>query len=361
MKRAINGSMLCALLGAAACVHGALPDDAQAVAWLRGGDETYDSTPYTFLGACDWELRIDVAPQAGASLELLWGSKGDVRSAVVQVNGHTLPVSGGGDYNGFRWLRVPLPEAVRGERYDVLLKAGEGKAAFIAEVRLTLPGGDPGRPALDRARHRVTETLKNQAAGFTGEAFPELRKVWDTPSAAFPAASASAQDAAAFRLCERHARQANEALFRSRRFVDGWLAKADPATGLIPRNLRESRDFWNGRDAAADNYPFMVLTAAMTDRALFEGRMLDMLRTETRLTCRVGRLPDDYAFSKKGWRRESVDLDALIFDGAEYVKDGLCPSPSGWGPALGARGRSASSTTFGRTPRSRRRSVRSRR
>jgi len=53
--------------------------------------------------------------------------------------------------------------------------------------------------------------------------------------------------------------------------------------------------------------------------------MLDILRTETRLTCRVDRLPDDYSFSKKGWRREQIELDAIIFDGAEYVKDGLLP------------------------------------
>jgi len=69
----------------------------------------------------------------------------------------------------------------------------------------------------------------------------------------------------------------------------------------------------------------MVLTSAITDRPLFEGRMLEMLKTETRLTSRVGALPDDYSFSKQGWRREKVDLDAIIFDAAEYVKDGLIP------------------------------------
>ena len=149
-----------------------------------------------------------------------------------------------------------------------------------------------------------------------------------------PAPSKPAGDArieAAFRLAEQHARQANEAFYRSRRYVDGWLAYADSATGLIPRNLMV--DFWNGRDAAADNYPFMVLTAAMTDRPLFEGRMLEMLRTETRLTCRVDRLPDDYSFTKRGWRRDSVDLDEIIFDGAEYVKDGLLPITEWLGPS----------------------------
>ena len=120
---------------------------------------------------------------------------------------------------------------------------------------------------------------------------------------AFPAGAEGVK--AAFRQAERNGRMASEALYRCRRYVDGWLARADPATGLIPRNLRES-DFWNGRDAAADNYPYMVLTAAMPDRGLLEGRMLEMLRTETRLTCRLGRLPDDYSFSRKGWRREAL-------------------------------------------------------
>ena len=73
---------------------------------------------------------------------------------------------------------------------------------------------------------------------------------------------------------------AAEGLSRCRRYVDGWLRHADPASGLIPRNLDRDRDIWNAMDSAAANYPFMVLTAALTDRPLFEGRMLDMLRTE---------------------------------------------------------------------------------
>jgi hypothetical protein len=310
----------------ATCACGALPDDASAVAWTRGGDVVYSGTPYTFLGQSDWPVTFDVKPQAGAALELLWGSKGDTRAAVAVVGGHSFPISAGGDYNGFRWIRVPLSDTIKGDRYDILLKPGEGKAAFIAEVRLTQPGGDPKRPDLKQpSYHAKSAPGKKALWGYSGEAFPEMRKSWDTPVPASAAASGNARREAAFRLAEGNARQASEAFYRSRRYSDGWLAHADPATGLIPRNLSESRDYWNGRDSAADNYPFMVLTAAMTDRALLDGRLLDMLRTETRLTCRVGRLPDDYSFSKKGWRREKVDLDAIIFDGAEYVKDGLLP------------------------------------
>ena len=123
-----------------------------------------------------------------------------------------------------------------------------------------------------------------------------------------------------------HRLQANEALRRCRKYVDGWLAQADPKTGLIRRGLSGvSRNYWNGRDAGADNYAFMVLTSALTDRPLYDGRMREMLRTETKLTSRIGALPADYDFDKQGFRYDQPDLDRLIFDGSEYAKDGLMP------------------------------------
>jgi hypothetical protein len=120
-------------------------------------------------------------------------------------------------------------------------------------------------------------------------------------------------------------RLANEGFVRCQRFVEGWLRHADPKTGLIPRNLNESRDIWNAWDSAADNYPFMVLTAALTDRPMFEGRMLDMLRTEATLTPRLDALPDTYSFSKRGFADAAPDLGRIIFGASEYVKDGLMP------------------------------------
>lgn len=129
-----------------------------------------------------------------------------------------------------------------------------------------------------------------------------------------------------FRQARENGELANEGFKRCHRFVEGWLKHADPKTGLIPKGLKEDRrDFWNPQDAGADNYPFMVLTAAITDRPLFEGRMLDILRTETRLTSRIGAMPDAYSFSKQGFRDEAVNLGAIIFGSSEYVKDGLLP------------------------------------
>ncbi len=117
----------------------------------------------------------------------------------------------------------------------------------------------------------------------------------------------------------------NQGLERCRQFVTDWLAFADPNTGLIPRNLYEDKDIWNAKDAAADNYPFMVLTAALTDQDLLEGRMLEMLERETQLTSRVDRLPDTYSFAKKDFDQTAVDMESILFGASEYIKDGLLP------------------------------------
>jgi len=145
-------------------------------------------------------------------------------------------------------------------------------------------------------------------------------------------------DEGAFQRAEDNARRARDAWVHCSRFVDGWLKHADPRSGLIPRNLTQSL-FWNARDAAADNYPFMVLTASMTDRALFAGRLREMLRTEQRLTCRLGALPDDFSFATQHFRTEAIDHAAIIFGASEYAKDGLTPltewlGPSAWSERL---------------------------
>jgi hypothetical protein len=126
-------------------------------------------------------------------------------------------------------------------------------------------------------------------------------------------------------LAEQNGDFARKTFIHCRDYVHGWLAHADPESGLIPRNLDCSRDFWNGKDAAADNYAFMVLASSFTDRDLFEGKMRDMLEAETRLTSRLDNLVDDYSFSRKGWRIGEPDLVRMTFSSSEYVKDGLMP------------------------------------
>ncbi len=131
---------------------------------------------------------------------------------------------------------------------------------------------------------------------------------------------------------ERNAMQARRALAQSDLFVRGWLTKTDPKSGLIPENLTRGVDRWNGRNNGADNYAFMVLTAALTDRKLFDGQMVDMLEAEQRLTNRVDRLGDYYKFSTAAFEHPEVDMKRLIFDNSEYVKDGLMPITEWLGP-----------------------------
>lgn len=126
-------------------------------------------------------------------------------------------------------------------------------------------------------------------------------------------------------------------------------------TGLIPRNLRESRDFWNGRDSGADNYAFDGLTAAMTDRPRLLPRMIEILRTErgVRLTARHDHLCDDYSFSTRlaprSLRSRCHDLRQR-----RIREDGLLPITEWSARVRGRIGRGRSSMTFGRTPRFRR-------
>lgn len=129
----------------------------------------------------------------------------------------------------------------------------------------------------------------------------------------------------AFKQAEVNGILVNEGLERCRRFVKDWLTFADSTTGLIPRNLYGDSGIWNAKDAAADNYPFMVLTAAITDQELFEGRMLEMLKNEIRLTSRIDKMPDTYSFSKKSFDNPEADLKSILFGSSEYIKDGLLP------------------------------------
>ncbi len=323
------GTWATAVAPAFAAVDAAASED--ALAWIRfeDGPEKYQDVPYLWLGDANINLVIDVRPQAGHMLELLWGSKNDTRGTLATINGKEAAIRGGG-YDGFRWLPVALPQRLSGDRYEIRLQQAHEKAGFIAAVRLLGGTADRSRVDTKQAAHKMSVTT---TAATRPPAFPQMQKVWgtDPPAPANPLSDASQE--AAFRLAERHARQANEQFFRCRRFVDGWLNQADPTTGLIPRNLGRDRDSWNAKDSAADNYPFMVLTTALTDRPLFEGRMLEMLHTETKLTSRIDRLPDTWSFSKRAFLAAEPNLATIVFGGSEYVKDGLLPLTEWLGPS----------------------------
>ena len=127
----------------------------------------------------------------------------------------------------------------------------------------------------------------------------------------------------------RHARQATRAFVESQRVMRAWLARRDPVSGLLPhRGVFQGSTpdpAWVVANTAADLYPFMVMVARLTDRAVYDGPMLDILRQETLRTTRVGRLSDDVRGGDGGFVRATPDMDAIIFGSSEYMKDGLIP------------------------------------
>jgi hypothetical protein len=163
----------------------------------------------------------------------------------------------------------------------------------------------------------------------------ELTVIWSLSGCSPQGSFSSGETRQIFESAEMNGILANEGFNRCMKYVQAWLVLADSATGLIPRNIndRQSRDIWNAKDCAADNYPFMVLTSALLDQDLFNGKMREMLNSEMKLTSRLGVLPDTYSFSKKGFLKRNVILSDIIFGSAEYVKDGLIPLTEWLGPS----------------------------
>lgn len=128
-----------------------------------------------------------------------------------------------------------------------------------------------------------------------------------------------------FKKASENAEQAREGFTRSDAYMNAWLEHADPESKLIPRNLHSDSTIWNAQDAAADNYPFMVLTSFFTDQELYQGVMHEMLENETRLTSRVKSMPDTYSFVRQDFQNEEVAMERVLFGTSEYIKDGLLP------------------------------------
>jgi hypothetical protein len=245
------------------------------LAWIRfeDGPESFAGTPYLWLGRRQINITMDVQPAAGHVIDLLWGSKDDTRTAVMVVNGKPQTIEGGG-YEGFRWKRVPVPPGVEGDSYRIALHQTGGKAAFLAEVRLTNPegkagGADPARSAAHRAKLATVE-----------ETAPPL------PTDPL----------------ERSAEIAGFTISKVQRWLHQVaLKKIEPDTGLYHPDGR-----FNYQDAWADCYPFLVWAAWLTDTEALNGPVRGALHAEIK-HCAKGFFTDP----------------KNTFGGSEYVKDGL--------------------------------------
>lgn len=141
--------------------------------------------------------------------------------------------------------------------------------------------------------------------------------------AGVPAQAPAAADAA-WQRARVHAEQSRRAVVFCLRYADGWLAHADPVSGLLPRTLRGDA-FWNARDCAADNFPFLAMTAHLTGLPHLLAAARHMLAQERALTRTPTGLPDDFVFSTQSLRPRQPAVAELLFGAAEYCKDGLLP------------------------------------
>ena len=135
--------------------------------------------------------------------------------------------------------------------------------------------------------------------------------------------AAQDQDARRFEAAARNGERVEEVFRRTRDLMRAWLAYADERTLLLPDVLPgfkrgpQGLNIYRPHNSGADNYPYLVATAHFTDRALFEGRLREMLRNEIRYTDTGGGIPGDLALDTGKLGPPS------LFGAAEYAKDGL--------------------------------------
>jgi hypothetical protein len=138
-----------------------------------------------------------------------------------------------------------------------------------------------------------------------------------------PARTAEGTDEALFQRAALNGARSEEVFRRTHRMVGAWLAYADPRTLLLPDYLpgekrgRGPMDLYTPHNSGADNYPYLVATAYFTDRALYDGRLRDMLRNEIRYTDTGDGIPGNLELKTGKLGPPS------LFGAAEYAKDGL--------------------------------------
>lgn len=139
---------------------------------------------------------------------------------------------------------------------------------------------------------------------------------------------------------EKNGELAREGFERSNRSMHGWLKMRFGKSMLygdhiVPNNQRSL--VWRPQDAAADCYPFHVLTASLTEQKAFDGPLLDMLMSEIKYTSRDlgdGKriLPDWWNIKEHRFVFPEADSGRITFGVSEYCKDGLMPISEWLGP-----------------------------
>jgi hypothetical protein len=136
-----------------------------------------------------------------------------------------------------------------------------------------------------------------------------------------------------WQTAQTNSQQSQQAIRFCRRYANGWLQFAEPATGLLPRRVDQGdQQFWNAKDCAADNYPFLTLVGEMTDDYYLKLTARHILEQEQKFTKRVDSLSDDFDFATHKFKTAEPVMPEVIFGAAEYAKDGLIPITEWVGP-----------------------------
>ena len=132
-----------------------------------------------------------------------------------------------------------------------------------------------------------------------------------------PAAQPSAESP--FDRARANGRQFARAVAAAQRVLQAWLKHADPETLLLPDRPVPDRSLWiyTPHNSGADLYPYLILTAHLTDPDVYRGRMMEMLRNEVRYTTTLRSIPGDFNFATR------KTGPASFFGAGEYAKDGL--------------------------------------
>ncbi len=131
--------------------------------------------------------------------------------------------------------------------------------------------------------------------------------------------AAVAQPASHFVQARENGKRFEQAVSSCQRLLNAWMTHADPKTLLLPDNPGAPHSQWlyTPHNSGADLYPYLILTAELTDPDLYHGRMMDMLRNEIRYTTVQESIPGNLLFESGALGPPS------LFGAGEYAKDGL--------------------------------------
>jgi hypothetical protein len=153
-----------------------------------------------------------------------------------------------------------------------------------------------------------------------------LRRIFSASLLVWLCASpAVSQEEAEFQRARECGRRFDEMAAAAQRVLKAWLTYADTRTLLLPdflpgwRGLKpgDHSRLYTPHNSGADLYPYLILTAFLTDPDLYRGRMLEMLRNEVRFTTQTDSIPANLDLN-------TGELGPMsLFGAGEYAKDGL--------------------------------------